>query len=59
VPGLLQAAEHHDLHQTADVEAWRGCVEADVTGDDLFLRQRVERLRVRQLMDVAALVEQP
>ena len=58
VPGLLQPAQHHDLHQAADVQARRGRVEADVGGDDLLLRQRIERRGVGRLVDVAALVEQ-
>ena len=58
VARLLQPAQHHDLDQAADMEARRGRVEADVGGDDLPLRQRVERRGVGQLVDVAALVEQ-
>ena len=42
VPGLLQAAQQHDLHQVADVERGRGRVEADIAGHDLPLRQGVE-----------------
>ena len=36
VPGLLQAAQHHDLDQVADMEARRGGVEADIAGDDFL-----------------------
>ena len=58
VSGLLQPAQHHDLDQAADVKARRGRVEADVGGDDLLRRQRIERRGVGHLVDVAALVEQ-
>ncbi len=34
VSRLLQAAQHHDLHQTADVQAVGGGIETDVCADD-------------------------
>ena len=58
VARLLQPAQQHDLDEVADVEARRGRVEADIGGDDLLLRQRIERRGVGHLVDVAALVEQ-
>ena len=58
VARLLEPAQQHDRHEVADVKARRGRVEADVAGDDLPLRQRVERRGIGHLMDVAALVEQ-
>jgi hypothetical protein len=36
VPGLLQAAQHHDLHQAADMQRGRGGVEADIARHDLL-----------------------
>ena len=58
VPGLLQAAQHHDLHQAADVERWRRRVEADIARDDLGRGQLVEPGGIGELVDVATFVEQ-
>jgi hypothetical protein len=58
VPGLLEAAQHHDLHQAADVQRWRGRIEADIAGHDLLRRQGVESLGIGQLVKIATLVEQ-
>ncbi len=58
VAGLLEPAQLHDLDEVADMQAGRGRVEADVARHDLLLRERVERIGVGHLMDVAALVEQ-
>ena len=58
MPGLLQAAEQHDLHEAADVQGRRGGIEADIAGHDLPARQRVERGGVRDLVDIAALGEE-
>ena len=57
--GLLEAPQLHDLDEVADMEARSGRVEADVAGQDFPGRQRVERLGVGHLVDIAALVEQP
>ena len=58
VSGLLQTAQHHDLHEAADMQGRRSGVETDVAGHDLFCRQSVEPLGVGYLVDVAALVQQ-
>ena len=42
VAGLLEAAQQHDLDQAADVQRWRGGVEADIAGHHWSRRQRVE-----------------
>ena len=54
---LLEPAQEHDDKQASNMEARRGRVEADVAGYDLPFRQCVERSRVGQLVDVAALIE--
>ena len=54
VPGLLQPAQRHDLHQVADVEARRRAIESDIGGDAFLLDQRVEAFEVRALMQLAA-----
>ena len=53
VAGLLQPVEHHDRQQRADVQRRRGAVEADIGGDRRGARERVERLRLGDLMDKA------
>ena len=53
VAGLLQPIEHHDRQQRADVKRRRGAVEADIGGDRRGARERVERLRLGDLMDKA------
>jgi hypothetical protein len=55
VPGLLEAAQHHDLHEAADVERWRGCVEADIARHDLLGGKRIDLKPCVGLVDVAAL----
>ena len=52
--GLLEAAQHHDGDEVADVQRRRGGVEADVAGDDPCGGGRVELGRVGDLMDIAA-----
>ena len=54
VAGLLQPVQHHDRQQRADMQRGRGAVEADIGGDRLAARERVERLGLRDLMDEAA-----
>ena len=56
--GLLKPAQKHDLEQASDVQARRRCIETDIAGHDLLLRQRIEPLGVGSLVDVAALFEQ-
>jgi hypothetical protein len=41
------------------MEARSGCVETDVARHDLPIGKRIERHGVGDLVDVAALVEQP
>ena len=57
VPGLLQAAQHHDLHQAADMQAVRGRIEADVRRHDSGPGSVVEAGGIGLLMNVAALIE--
>jgi hypothetical protein len=54
VAGLLQAAQHHDLDQAADVQGRRGGVEADIGRDDPAGGRRVQFLRMGDLVDIAA-----
>ena len=57
VAGLLEPAQHHDLHEAADMQAVGRAVEADVGGDAPLRGERVEPACVGALVDVAALVE--
>src|SRR5579859_5964977 len=57
VPGLLQTAQQHDLHQAADVQTVGGGSEADVRGNHPGLRAGIETLGVRDLVYVAALAQ--
>jgi hypothetical protein len=56
-PALLQAAQHHDLHQAADVQAGRRGVEADVGGDGAVRGRLVQFHGVADLVDIAARLE--
>ncbi len=57
VAGLLQAAQGHDLHQVADVQAGGRGVEADIGRDRRIEGRRVQALQISGLVDVAALHE--
>ena len=57
MPRLLQAAQHHDLHQTPHMQAVRRRVEPDVSRHDARGGAPVERCGVGLLMDVPALGE--
>ena len=54
VPSLLQSAQQHDLHQAADVERRRGRIEADIARHDLLRRERIQRGRIGELVEIAA-----
>ncbi len=54
-PALLQPVQHHDRQQVADVQRRRGAVVADVADDVALLRERVEPVEIRALVDEAAL----
>ena len=54
VAGLLQAAQHHDLNQAADVKAGSGRVETDIAGHGLAGGQRVQALDISRLIEIAA-----
>ena len=56
--GLLQTAQHHDLHEAADMQRRGGCVEPNVAGNDLFLRERIEPGGIGGLVDIAAAIKQ-
>jgi len=58
VPGLLEAAQHHDLDEAADVERWRGRIEADIARHDLLRRKRIEARCISDLVDIAAVAQQ-
>ena len=55
--GLLQAAQQHDLHQAADVQAVGGRIEADIGRDHAGLGARIEARGIRDLMNEAALAQ--
>ena len=55
VAGLLEPAQHHDLHQAAHVQAVGGAVEADIGAEPPACGQRVQRVVVGALVDEAAL----
>ena len=57
VARLLETAQHHDLHEAADMEAGRCRVEADIARHDPFACQRIQPVRIGDLMNIAALVE--
>jgi len=59
VAGALQPAQHHDLHEAADMQAVGGAVEADIGGSDAALEALLQRLEVGYLMDEAALMDDP
>ena len=52
--GLLEAAQHHDLDQAADVQGRCRGVEADVAGDHAGCGRCVQLGRVGDLVDIAA-----
>ena len=54
--GLLQPVQHHDRHERADMQRRRGAVEADVGDEIARARLVVEALKVRALVDIAALL---
>ena len=54
---LLEAPQHHDLDEAADVERRRGGIETDIAGDDLPGGKRIEPCGIGDLVDIAALVE--
>ncbi len=54
VPGLLQPAQRHDLHEVADMEAVGGAVEADIGRDPPRRRERVQGIEIGALMEKAA-----
>ncbi len=54
MPGLLEPAEEHDLHEAPDMERRRGRIEADIAGHHLFAGERIERGRVGHLVNIAA-----
>jgi hypothetical protein len=49
--------QHHDRQERADVERRRGAIEADIGRDLLGLRQLVEHVGLRDLVDKAAAFE--
>ena len=53
VAGLLHPVQHHDRHQRADMQRRRRAVETDIGSDRRRTGERVERLGLRDLMDVA------
>ncbi len=55
MPAALQHAKHHDADEIADMQAWRGAIEADIGGDRAFRGQRAQPFLVGNLMDVTAL----
>ncbi len=59
VPGHLEALEQQQRHQVAQVQAIGGGVETAVQGDRFPGQQRVERVRVGDLRDQAALLQIP
>ena len=58
MPGLLQATKHHDLDEAADMQARCRRIKADITGNDLRLRERIKTRRICQLVNIAARIEQ-
>src|SRR5258707_7074976 len=57
VAGLLQPIEAHDLHHRADMQRGRSAVEADVANELAPGRERIQRVRVRNLMNKAAFLQ--
>jgi len=54
MPGLLQPAQQHDRDEAADVQAGCSAVETDVRRQRLLAGERVERIEVGALMQIAA-----
>ncbi len=57
VAGFLEALEDQNRHQVAEVQAVCRRVEAAIQGDRLLDQQLVERFRIGQLGDQAAIVQ--
>ncbi len=57
VPGDLEAPQHHQAEEVADVEAVGGRVEADVDGDRTVGEARGQRVAIGGVVDEAASVE--
>ena len=55
VAGALQPAQHHDLHQRADMQAVRRRIEADIGGHRRVGGEGVEGVEIRALVQVTAL----
>src|SRR5690606_10343922 len=59
VPGLLQAAQHHDSHHMPDMQAGAGGIESDIGRDRPLESELVEALGVRDLVNESAFREKP
>jgi hypothetical protein len=57
--GLLQPAQQHDRHQAARMQARRGAIESDISGNDAGCRQGIQGLDIGALMDEAAFADRP
>ena len=42
MPGLLQPSQHHNLHQRANMQRWRGGIEANIARHDLPRSQGIK-----------------
>jgi hypothetical protein len=58
VAGLLEPAEQHDLDEAADMKRGRGGVKSDIARHDPGTGERIQRFRVGDLVNIAALGEQ-
>ena len=55
VARLLQPPQHHDGDQASHVQAVRGGIKTDISGDDAGTRALIEAFGVGLLVDVSAL----
>ena len=55
--GLLQATQQHDRHKITDMKRGGCCIKSHITRHNGVRRQLIERIGVRNLVDVAAIGE--
>ena len=56
---LLQNTKHHNLHKRANMETVSSAVKADIGRNAVFGCQRVKRLNISGLMNVATFAKLP
>jgi len=57
MPGFLQVALHHDLHQASNMQAGRGTIVTDISRDFLPRGQRVQGIQIGALVHKTTLYQ--